>query len=278
MKNKKLSMGKIMGLLGMAVFLIVVIFPFYWQVVTSFKDPRDISLMPTELWPSRFSLEFFESVFVNHNFAMYLKNSIVVAVGAMAITILLAFPAAYAFSRINFKFKKFVKNFILLSNMFPIIAIVTPMFIIFKNLKLINTYAGLIVPSVIITLPMAIWTLIAFIEKLPYELEEAAQVDGCNLFQSIIRIILPLTAPGLFTTAIIAFITAWNEFMFALILVTRDEMRTVPVAISMFPGQFTVPWGDMAAASIVATVPIVIVVLICQKKIVAGLTSGAVKG
>lgn len=278
MKNKKLSMGKIMGLLGMAVFLIVVIFPFYWQVVTSFKDPRDISLMPTELWPSRFSLEFFESVFVNHNFAMYLKNSIVVAVGAMAITILLAFPAAYAFSRINFKFKKFVKNFILLSNMFPIIAIVTPMFIIFKNLKLINTYAGLIVPSVIITLPMAIWTLIAFIEKLPYELEEAAQVDGCNLFQSIVRIILPLTAPGLFTTAIIAFITAWNEFMFALILVTRDEMRTVPVAISMFPGQFTVPWGDMAAASIVATVPIVIVVLICQKKIVAGLTSGAVKG
>lgn len=278
MKNKKLSMGKIMGLLGMAVFLIVVIFPFYWQVVTSFKDPRDISLMPTELWPSRFSLEFFESVFVNHNFAMYLKNSIVVAVGAMAITILLAFPAAYAFSRINFKFKKFVKNFILLSNMFPIIAIVTPMFIIFKNLKLINTYAGLIVPSVIITLPMAIWTLIALIEKLPYELEEAAQVDGCNLFQSIVRIILPLTAPGLFTTAIIAFITAWNEFMFALILVTRDEMRTVPVAISMFPGQFTVPWGDMAAASIVATVPIVIVVLICQKKIVAGLTSGAVKG
>lgn len=278
MKNKKFSMGKIIGLLGMAIFLIVVIFPFYWQVVTSFKDSRDISLMPTELWPSRFSLEFFESVFVNHNFAMYLKNSIVVAVGAMAITILLAFPAAYAFSRINFKFKKFVKNFILLSNMFPIIAIVTPMFIIFKNLKLINTYAGLIVPSVIITLPMAIWTLIAFIEKLPYELEEAAQVDGCNLFQSIVRIILPLTAPGLFTTAIIAFITAWNEFMFALILVTRDEMRTVPVAISMFPGQFTVPWGDMAAASIVATVPIVIVVLICQKKIVAGLTSGAVKG
>lgn len=278
MKNKKLSIGKILGLLGMAVFLIVIIFPFYWQVVTSFKDPKDISLMPTELWPSRFSLEFFKSVFVNHNFAMYLKNSIVVAVGAMAITILMAFPAAYAFSRINFKFKKFIKNFILLSNMFPIIAIVTPMFIIFKNMKLINTYAGLIIPSVIITLPMAIWTLIAFIDKLPYELEEAAQVDGCSLMQSITRIILPLTAPGIFTTAIIAFITAWNEFMFALILVTRDEMRTVPVAISMFPGQFTVPWGDMAAASIVATVPIVVVVLICQKKIVAGLTSGAVKG
>ncbi|MED9932239.1 MAG: carbohydrate ABC transporter permease, partial [Catenibacillus sp.] len=142
----------------------------------------------------------------------------------------------------------------------------------------INTYAGLIIPSVIITLPMAIWTLIAFIKTLPYDLEEAAQIDGCSRFQSVIKVILPLAAPGVFTTAIIAFITAWNEFMFALILVTKDSMRTVPVAISLFPGQFTVPWGDMAAASVVATVPIVIVVLICQKKIVAGLTSGAVKG
>lgn len=145
-------------------------------------------------------------------------------------------------------------------------------------MHIINTYAGLIIPSVIITLPMAIWTLIAFIKTLPYDLEEAAQIDGCSRFQSVIKVILPLTAPGVFTTAIIAFITAWNEFMFALILVTKDSMRTVPVAISLFPGQFTVPWGDMAAASVVATVPIVIVVLICQKKIVAGLTSGAVKG
>ena len=143
---------------------------------------------------------------------------------------------------------------------------------------IINTYAGLIIPSVIITLPQAIWTLIAFIKTLPYDLEEAAQIDGCNRFMSVIKVILPLAAPGVFTTAILAFITAWNEFMFALILVTRDSMRTVPVAISLFPGQFTVPWGDMAAASVVATVPIVIVVLICQKRIVSGLTSGAVKG
>ena len=119
---------------------------------------------------------------------------------------------------------------------------------------------------------------IAFIKTIPYDLEEAALLDGCNRFESVIRVILPLAAPGVFTTAIIAFITAWNEFMFALILVTKDSMRTVPVAISMFPGQFTVPWGDMAAASIVATVPIVLVVLLCQKKIVAGLTSGGVKG
>ncbi len=262
----------------MAIFLIVIIFPFLWQVITSFKDPRDISMMPTQLWPSRFSLDFYINVFVGHNFAVYLKNSIIVAAGTMLITIFIAFPASYAFARIHFKLKKFLKNFILLANMFPIIAVVTPMFIIFKQLKLINSYMGLIVPSIIITLPMAIWTLIAFIKTLPYELEEAALVDGCTKFSSVIKIILPLTTPGLFTTAIIAFITAWNEFMFALILVTKDHYRTVPVAIAMFPGQFSVPWGDMAAASIVATVPIVIVVLICQKRIVSGLTSGAVKG
>lgn len=277
MKKKSLP-AKIMGTLGLILFLVLVIFPFYWLIVTSIKDSADISLMPTELWPSRFSLDFYENAFVGHNLLMYLKNSVIVALGAMVVTIIVAFPAAYAFSRINFKFKKFWQNFILISNMFPIIAIVTPMFEIFRKMHIINTYAGLIIPSVIITLPMAIWTLIAFIKTLPYDLEEAAQIDGCSRFQSVIKVILPLAAPGVFTTAIIAFITAWNEFMFALILVTKDSMRTVPVAISLFPGQFTVPWGDMAAASVVATVPIVIVVLICQKKIVAGLTSGAVKG
>lgn len=258
--------------------MVIVIFPFYYLIISAVKDPRDISMMPTELWPSRFSLDFFENAFIDHNLLVYLKNSVIVSLGAMALAILISFPAAYAFARIKFKFKKFWKNFILVSNMFPIIAVVTPMFVIFRNMGLLNTYWGLIIPSVIITLPQAIWTLISFIDTLPYDLEEAAQIDGCSRFQSVVKIIMPLAAPGIFTTAIIAFITAWNEFMFSLVLVTRDSMRTVPVAISLFPGQYTVPWGDMAAASVVATVPIVIVVLICQKKIVSGLTSGAVKG
>ena len=278
MNKSKKRAGKIFWVIGLIIFLIISVFPFYWLIITSVKDPADISLMPTEFWPSRFSVEFYKNVFVNHHLQTYLLNSVIVAIGAMIITIIVAFPAAYEFARIKFKFKKFWKNFILIANMFPIIAIVTPMFVIFKKMHLINTYAGLIVPSVIITLPMAIWTLIAFIQTLPYDMEEAAMIDGCNRFQSVLRIIFPLAAPGIFTTAIIAFITAWNEFMFSLILVTKDQMRTVPVAISLFPGQFTVPWGDMAAASVVATIPIVIVVLICQKQIVSGLTSGAVKG
>lgn len=275
-KNSKLN--GILKAVVLICFIITVVFPFYWLIITSLKNPADISLIPTEFWPHRFSFDFFVNVFTEHHFSTYLINSIVVAIGAMVISIVVAFPAAYAFARVKFKFKSFWRNFILIGNMFPIIAVVTPMFIIFRNMGLINTYMGLIIPSVIITLPMTIWTLEAFIKTLPYELEEAAMVDGCNRFQSVMKVIFPLTTPGIFTTAIIAFITAWNEFMFSLILVTKDQMRTVPVAISMFPGQYAVPWGDMAAASIVATVPIVIVVLLFQKKIVSGLTSGAVKG
>lgn len=277
-KLKKKRKRKVLYVIGLILFLIIIIFPFYWQVITSIKNPEDITKMPTELIPSRFSLEFYKSVFVNHHLQVYLLNSVIVAIGAMILTVLIAFPASYAFARIKFKFKKFWQNIILLANMFPLIAIVTPMFIIFRQLHLLNTYMGLILPSVILTLPMAIWTLIAFIKTIPYELEEAARIDGARRRDIMLKVVLPLAIPGIFTTGIIAFISAWNEFMFALVLVTKDEMRTVPIAISMFPGEYSVPWGDMSAASIVATAPIIILVLLCQKRIVSGLTSGALKG
>ena len=196
MQKVKKYAPKVLYVILLVIFIAVMVFPFYWLVLTSFKDPRDISLMPTELWPSRFSLKFFSYAFTEHHLEVYLLNSVIVALGAMGLTILFAFPAAYAFSRIRFKFKKFWRNVILLANMFPIIAVVTPMFIIFRKMHLINTYWGLIVPSVIITLPMAIWTLQAFIDTLPKDLEEAAQIDGCSRFQAVIRIIFPLAAPA----------------------------------------------------------------------------------
>ena len=279
MKRRSIRLTKkIIKFLLVILFIGMIIFPFYWQVITSLKDPADISKIPTDLWPTRFSLEFYRNVFTHYKFEIYLKNSVIVGTVTMLISILIAVPAAYAFVRIDFKFKKFWKNFLLIANMFPIIAMVSPLFVFFKKYNLINTYAGLIIPSVMITLPLAIWTLIAFISKIPIELEEAASVDGTTRFQSIILILLPLMGPGLFSTAIISFITAWNELMFSLLMVTKNAMRTVPVGISMFSGQYTVPWGDMSAASIVSTLPIIIVVLIFQKKIVAGLTAGAVKG
>ena len=276
--KQKIFAKKTFGFILLILFILITIFPFLWLVITSFKDPQDMSLMPTELWPSRFSLTHFYDAIYSHHLGVYLKNSVIVAIGTTILTIVIALPSAYAFARLHFRFKTFWKNFILLANMFPIIAIVSPIFVMFKNWHILNTYLALIIPSILITLPMAIWTLISFINTIPYELEEAAHMDGCGWFHTILSIVAPLAAPGIFTTAIIAFITAWNEFMFSLALVTRDEMRTVPVAISMFPGQYTVPWGDMAAASVISTIPIVIVVLIFQKRIISGLTSGAVKG
>lgn len=277
MSRKKMVL-KVIGYLFFALFVILIIFPFLWQVITSIRHPQDITKVPPEIIPSRVSLHFYNLVFTQHDFGRYLLNSLVVALGAVGIGIFVAVPASYSFTRIKFRGKKFWNNFILCANMFPIIAVATPLFVTFKQMGLINTYMGLIIPSLVLTLPISIWTLNAFLQKIPIDLEQAAQIDGATRFQSVLRVVLPIMTPGIFTTAIIAFIGAWNEFMFAMIFVTKKAMRTVPVAIALMPGEFTLPWGDIAAASIVSTLPIVIVVVICQKWIVAGLTAGAVKG
>lgn len=277
MKQKRRVQTLILGIFG-TLFVVVLVFPFYWQLITSVRNPEDLFKIPPEFFPRRVSVEYFRIVFEQHQFGTYLKNSIIVATSAMLLSLAVGMPAAYAFTRINFAGRSFWKQFMLTANMFPIIAVATPLFVSFKALGLINTYPGLIIPNLVLTLPLTIWTLQAFFTKIPIDLEHAAQVDGCNRFSAVVRVVLPLMGPGVFATAIIAFIGSWNELMFALIFVTKKTMRTVPVAISMMPGEFTLPWGEISAASIVSTLPIIIVVLICQKNIVAGLTAGAVKG
>ena len=276
--GRKKRVQKIIGALGTLLFIVLVVFPFYWLVLTSFKDPLDIGKIPTQIWPSRFSIEFYKSVFLNHHIEKYLKNSVITSGGTMLFALVFAFPAAYAFARLPIPGKSVLRSLILTVNMFPIIAMITSLFVLYKSLNLTNTYWAIIIPSVAVALPMAIWTLEAFVKTIPYELEEAAMIDGATRYQVMTKVVAPLAAPGVFTTGIIVFIGAWNELMFSLLLITRDSMRTVPVAISMFPGEFTVPWGDMAAASIIATIPIVVVVLIFQRWIVSGLISGGVKG
>lgn len=260
------------------LFVALIFFPFYWQLVTSFKHPADISLIPTELWPHRFSTQFYQNVFFNHHFGTYLGNSLIVGIGAMAVSVALAIPAAYAFTRVRFALKRFWKGLFLLANALPVIAMLTPLFVQFRRLHLLNTYAGVIIPNTFLVLPLAVWTLSAFLEKIPVELEQAALVDGASLPQAFVKILLPLMAPGVFSVAIVSFITTWNDFMISLVMLTKDSMRTVPIGIALFAGQYTVPWGDMAAASIVATVPVILLILIFQKQLVSGLTSGAVKG
>jgi len=162
--------------------------------------------------------------------------------------------------------------------MFPPIAVVSPLFLVMKALHLLNTYAALIIPYTAFGLPLTIWTLTGFFRELPLDLEESARVDGCTRLQTFFKIIIPLAAPGVFTCAILVFIFAWNEFMFALLFMTRNAMKTVPVGITMYPGQYDLPWGTIFAAATVVTLPLVVLVFFFQRRIIAGLTAGAVKG
>ena len=275
MKQRLISAVKTILL---ALFVLLIVYPFIWQVMTSLRGPEDIYKIPADLILKRPSLHFYNLVFAKHQFGRYLFNSVWVSTAAMLVGLLCAVPASYALVRMHFFGRRFVNKFILTANMFPIVALVCPLYVFFKKMGLVNTHASLIIASSVLTLPISIFTLNAFLRQIPPDLEEAALVDGASRFGAVVKVILPILAPAVFTTAIISFIGAWNELMFSLIFVSKKEMRTVPVAIAMMPGEFSLPWGDIAAASVVATMPLVLVVLICQKKVVAGLTAGAVKG
>ena len=275
MKQRLISAVKTILL---ALFVLLIVYPFIWQVMTSLRSPEDIYKIPADLILKRPSLHFYNLVFTKHQFGRYLFNSVWVSTAAMLVGLLCAVPASYALVRMHFFGRRFVNKFILTANMFPIVALVCPLYLFFKKMGLVNTHTALIIASSVLTLPISIFTLNAFLRQIPLDLEEAALVDGASRFGAVVKVILPILAPAVFTTAIISFIGAWNELMFSLIFVSKKEMRTVPVAIAMMPGEFSLPWGDIAAASVVATMPLVLVVLICQKKVVAGLTAGAVKG
>lgn len=275
MKNKKLS--NVFFYLFIVAFISIIVFPFYYDFVTSIKKPIDIFGKFT-LWPSKLSVESYKLVFINRPFANFLMNSFVIASLTTLLAITIAAFTAYAVARLHFRGKSIVLGLVLAVSMFPQISTISPIYMFMKVMGLRDTYAGLIIPYITFALPLAIWNLSTFFKEIPYDLEEAAKIDGASPLQAFIKVILPLTAPGTFTTAILVFIAAWNEYLFALTINTKDIRKTVPVAISMFQAQYTVPWGEISAATIIVTVPLIIMVLIFQKRIVAGLTSGAVKG
>jgi len=262
----------------LSIFVVFIIFPFFWQFMASIKPMQELYLTPPRWIPSKINLEFYYSVFFKRSFLTYLKNSAVVAGSSTIFAVFVASFAAYALSRLDFKGKNLILSMVLAVSMFPGIAIVSSLFIMLRQVDLLNSYIGLIITYITITMPLSIWILTTFFKEIPYSLEEAAKVDGASPLKAFLLIIFPLAAPGLFTTAILVFISSWNEFLFSLVFNTKDQMRTVPVGIAMFPGDYSYPWGDIAAASIVVTVPLIILVLIFQKRIISGLTAGAVKG
>jgi multiple sugar transport system permease protein len=264
--------------LGVDVIVSYCLAPYYWMVVSSLRRTSDIfDKTPV---PAPLSFDGYQAVFDPSNmFGRALLNSLVVAGTTTLVALFVATCAAYALARLEFRFKYAALGAIIATSMFPGISLVVPLLKLFTEISWINTYQAMIVPSLSFALPLAVWNLTVFFRQMPFELEEAARVDGCTPTQAFRRVILPLAAPGMFTTGIITFIAAWNEFVIALSMVNDKERQTATVAISRFTGStgFDSPFGTQMAAGVVVTVPLVIVVLLFQRRIIAGLTSGGVK-
>jgi multiple sugar transport system permease protein len=269
--------SKVMWAIGILVVILYALIPVAWITSLSLKKPTEIV---DRKFFSGFSFDNYEAVFSDDTFLAALINSIGIAMIATVISIGLAAMAAYATSRLNFAGKAVILSGALAVAMFPPISIVGSLFDMWRALGLYDTWPGLIIPYMTFTLPLAIYILSAFFREIPWELEQAAQVDGATPFQAFRKIIVPLAAPGVFTAAILVFIFAWNDFIFATTLTSTNAARTVPAALAFFTGasQFEQPIGAVAAAAVVVTIPIIIMVFIFQRRIVAGLTAGAVKG
>jgi multiple sugar transport system permease protein len=252
--------------------------PVAWITSLSFKRAADLG--DRRFLPHSFSLEHYRAIIADAQFPAALWNSIGIASLATLLSVTLGILAAYAIVRLDFPGRRLILAGALATAMFPPVAIVGPLFNLWRTLGLFDTWPGLILPYITFTLPLAIWVLSAYFREIPWELDQAARVDGATPFQAFIRIIAPLAAPGVFAAAILVFIFAWNDFLFAAALTSTDNARTVPVAIAFFTGssRFELPTQAIAAASVVVTVPVMVVVLVFQRRIVAGLTAGAVKG
>jgi len=259
------------------LFLFFFLFPLYWQTITALKPPSELYATPVRWWPSTLYWGHFQSVFTNFGFSKNVINSIIVAGCTTAISLLLGTLAAYALAKLPLPAKGTIMTLVVAMVTFPSIAIVASFFIMLRQLQLTDTLIALIVPYIAFSLPFTIWVLTNFFRDIPSEVAEQAEVDGCTPFQSLWRIILPLSAPDLVTAALLVFIGAWNEFLFA-VTFTNSNAVTVPVAIFNFNGVHEVPWGEIAAGSEVVTLPIVALVLIFQGRIVQGLAAGATKG
>lgn len=263
------------GILGMLVAASA--FPFYWAVVASLTPEARLFAEPS-LLPRGLVLDHYRALFAERDFWVPIRNSLVVAGSTTLLCVPVGALAAYALARLRFRGKGPILALILAVTMFPQISIVSPLYLVLRALRLIDTYPGLVLPYLTFAMPLTVWLLVGFFRQLPRDLEEAALVDGASRWQAFTRIVLPLSAPGLATTAILTFIYSWNEFLFALSFTLGPERQTVPVAIALFRGQYQVPWGQILAAAVVATAPVAALVLLFQRRIVQGLTSGAVKG
>ena len=265
---------------GFLLILLWCLFPVAWILSLSFKSEGETALGSTTFLPNDPTFDNYRAMVDNPDFQHALFNSFGISLISTLLSVIFATFAAYAIARLEFKGKRLVLSLALAIAMFPVVALVGPLFDLWTRFGLFNTWPGLIIPYMSFTLPLAIWTLSAFFREIPWEMEQAAQVDGATSWQAFRKVIVPLAAPGVFTAAILTFFFAWNEFVLAISLTSTTASRTVPAQMSFFvgPDPFNPPYAQLATASVIVTLPVIVIVLLFQRRIVAGLTSGAVKG
>lgn len=278
MRGKPFRPGILCTYLLAALVFVFAVFPFLWMLMTSVKPNSEIFTRIPRLLPRRWSGEHYLAVLKYGSFGRYFLNSCLVAVGTTAGSVIVGSLAAYAMARFRFPLRTVFLVLVLAVQMFPLVVLIIPLFIIMRNLHLLDTHAGLIVAYTTFTLPFGVWMLKGFFDSLPASLEEAAMIDGCSRMSAFVRVVLPVCAPGVAASSIYAFIGAWNEFMFAMTFTTKESMRTLPLGLQAFFGQFTVEWGPVMAASVVFTLPVLVFFLLVQKRLTTGLVKGAVKG
>ena len=264
--------------IGAVVVVLICLFPFMWMAVSSIKTLPELYTVPPIWWPETPTLGNYYKVLFESNIPRYFLNSVIISVGSTFLALILAIFASYGFARFDFRGKPLLQSFVLIGQLLPTAAIIVPLFITLRVLGLVNTYWGLILVYMIITLPLSVWMLTSYFKAIPVELEEAAIIDGSSRLGILFRITLPLSTPGIVAVVVYAFVTTWNEFVFALCFATDSSVKTLPIGLAEFSTEFNTDWGAVMAASVVMTLPIALLFFSMQRLFVGGLTAGATKG
>jgi multiple sugar transport system permease protein len=270
--------GRPLTLIAAAIVVVNGFFPAVWILLTSLKTEAELVSKPITWWPRDPTLANYVQAFADQPLLRYLGNSLAVAVLSTILSLLVASLAAYAIARLNLRHRQLILTCIVASSMFPLVTLLVPIFQTMRSLGLLNTYTALVLPYTVLNLPVCTLVLVSFFQSIPRDLENAAMIDGCTRLGALWRVVVPLAAPGVFTAGILAFVNAWDEFLLALSLNASASMRTLPVGITLYQGEFTFPWPIISAALIVAIVPVAVLIAVFQERVVGGLTQGGLKG
>ena len=273
-----LPRGRPLTLIAAAIVVLNGFFPAVWILLTSLKTEAELVSKPITWWPRDPMLANYVQAFADQPLLRYLGNSLAVAVLSTILSLVVASLAAYAIARLNLRHRQLILTCIVASSMFPLVTLLVPIFQTMRSLGLLNTYTALVLPYTVLNLPVCTLVLVSFFQSIPRDLENAAMIDGCTRLGALWRVVVPLAAPGVFTAGILAFVNAWDEFLLALSLNASASMRTLPVGITLYQGEFTFPWPIISAALIVAIVPVAVLIAVFQERVVGGLTQGGLKG